>query len=174
MKSLLATAILTLSACASTPTSFSEGERHPLLIEACKNQTSDAGQRDCKVADGTKDLKEGLWCCEDSSGHLVMASQFHHGQKNGRTELYAPQDGHIESISTWKNGQLEGPQINFFKNGVIANEYAVKDGHFIGELKDYDEAGRLRSLGHYKNGKRKGLYQEWNEAGVLIFEESDK
>lgn len=116
--------------------------------------------------------KEGLWCCQDSAGKIILAAEFLKGKKHGRSEMFSKSEN-LESINYWNHGIQEGHQITFHENGQKELEYHLLEGQLHGSLKEYFPSGKLKSEGNYKKGSRHGRYQEWDESGQLVLEEKD-
>ena len=60
----------------------------------------------------------------------------------------------------YKDGMLDGPWENFYRNGQLMIGTTYKDGERDGPYEWYQEDGELRSRGVYKDGEPCG---EWIE-----------
>ena len=67
--------------------------------------------------------------------------------------------GKIESLSTYKNGNLTGPFVNFYENGTIGNKGVWIRGALNGEYESYYKNGQLDEKGTYENGRKIGVWR---------------
>ena len=57
---------------------------------------------------------------------------------------------------TFRNGEKEGPSVEYQDNGQLSYEGTYKDGKKEGPWVLYDDDGQLLSKGTYKDGKKVG------------------
>jgi antitoxin component YwqK of YwqJK toxin-antitoxin module len=75
--------------------------------------------------------------------------------------------GKIMEIRHLKDGIRTGLQTAFWENGNKRFEYTAANDAYEGELKEWDEQGRLFHLGHYKNGQEEGEQKMWHADGKI-------
>jgi len=115
----------------------------------------------------------------DSNGELMEDGFVSNGTKNGPWTIYDPQTRRIKSISTYSNGTLNGPHLEFsnrgqietrihylnneyngmyatFKNGRAVKEMAYKNGVIHGEVREFTSRGKIQKSTQFKDGKIHG------------------
>ena len=66
------------------------------------------------------------------------------------------------------NGKTTTWYKSYFKNGQINSEIQMgKTGMYAGSAKEWDEKGKLKASGNYKNGEKNGKWKIWTETGEL-------
>jgi antitoxin component YwqK of YwqJK toxin-antitoxin module len=75
--------------------------------------------------------------------------------------------GKIMEIRHLKDGIRTGLQTAYWENGNKRFEYTAANDTYEGELKEWDEQGRLFHLGHYKNGQEEGEQKMWHSDGKI-------
>ena len=97
-----------------------------------------------------------LWSCSPSptSSEIVVEKK------------YFP-SGKIMEIRHLQDGIRTGLQTAYWENGNKRFEYTAKNDAYEGELKEWDEQGRLFHLGHYKNGQEEGEQKMWHADGKI-------
>ena len=73
-------------------------------------------------------------------------------------EIFYHNNGNVEIIGNYKNGELEGEWKSYHENGELKAIVNIKNGKAEGEWKSYRKNGKLEGIGNYKNGKPEG---EW-------------
>ena len=76
-------------------------------------------------------------------------------------------NGNVEIIGNYKNGEREGEWKDYYENGKLAIIDNYKNGKREGEWKFYHENGKLGGIGNYKNGKQEGEWKYYHENGKL-------
>ncbi len=89
-------------------------------------------------------------------------------------------DGHIikqyrspivqkDIVVFMKNGKRDGPRRRYdINDGKIVKEEIFKNDVLHGDITTYHKNGKLSSVMPYKNGKRDGVYKDFDENGKLI------
>jgi len=80
------------------------------------------------------------------------------------------EDGSKKSEGTYKNGQLEGPFIEWYPNGSKSMEGQFKDGKYHGLWFYWYEDGKPRGKGEFKNGLRVGTHLFRHKTGAKFAE----
>lgn len=89
------------------------------------------------------------------------------GKKNGPWMTYHEKNGRIKTMTSWVDGQLNGPTLTFSDRGQIEIKSEYKAGQFDGVVETY-KFGRVEKSTPYVNGKIQGLYEEFNQKGKLL------
>jgi len=104
------------------------------------------------------DLRDSLEIRYYPNGNIRMIIPIVDGLEEGTAYEYAADDGRIITIFKYKAGFLRSRQkVNRIDN---ANE---KQGKWLEFYKD----GTVKSEGYYKNGKRNGIFKEYDTNGSL-------
>lgn len=70
-------------------------------------------------------------------------------------------------IRHFSQGAKNGLQTAYWENGNKRFEYFAVNDVCEGELREWDENGKLFHLAHYKNGHEEGVQQMWHANGKL-------
>jgi len=85
----------------------------------------------------------------------TMEGKYKNDDKEGEWIVYHPGGKMPAVITTYKNGQLDGPMRNYtFKGNKLISEINYKEGLQHGKVLVYDKRGRLVKEEEYKNGIR--------------------
>lgn len=60
------------------------------------------------------------------------------------------EDGKLKTVTSYKNGKLDGNSINYHPNGIIKEEGKYLSGKAHGAFKCYDSLGRLSKISYYE------------------------
>lgn len=103
----------------------------------------------------------------------IWSNRYYNDTATQSSILY--DDGHVKvnmkfGLSAeehlYVNGQEEGVQKSWYKNGQPHREYNRHDGHFTGSFKEYGEDGTLLKEQNYNaEGKKDGHQREWYADG---------
>jgi len=77
----------------------------------------------------------------------------------------------VVTSGKWELQEESFDWIGFYNNGERHYDYPVKDGHFNGYCRYWDEKGILRVEEYYLNGWLNGCRREYDEKGRLILQE---
>jgi antitoxin component YwqK of YwqJK toxin-antitoxin module len=69
---------------------------------------------------------------------------------------------------TYRNGELDGPYVEYHPNGNVQEEETFAAGLSVGEDREYYPSGQLREVTHYKDGIRHGDHALYAENGKLL------
>lgn len=115
------------------------------------------------------------------------------GIKVGTWTSYYPNDGYVNTISSYRNGVLTGPymefdergrmnkQINYennimsglyaeYKNGRVVRKIQYLNGEIHGYIREYNNQSKLIKEAYYKNNKLDGKVSNYNDDGKLVLE----
>ena len=106
------------------------------------------------------EIKEGL-----RSEDFKYKDIYKDGKLEGE-QLEWYEDGQLFSKQFYKDGKKEGEQLCWWKNGQLMSKSFYKEGKKEGEQIRWFENGQLSSLESYKEGKQAGLGQIYK--GKLI------
>ena len=93
-------------------------------------------------------------------------------QAEKKTTYY--ENGSKRTEGTYKNGQLDGPFIEFYPNGAKSMEGQFKNGKYDGEWLYWYDDGKLRGKGGFKDGLRTGTHIFWHKTGEKLIEVAHK
>lgn len=128
----------------------------------------------------TREEKSGAieWIRHTPYGNVTEKGTYKKGEFDGDFETYHP-DGSIRKKYKYKNGKLTGKFVQYQPTGEIYTEINYdKEGNRNGLQKEYFRNGKVKSTGYYKEGKREGLFtfyffsggisqEDWYEKGEL-------
>ena len=63
-------------------------------------------------------------------------------------------NGRLDSKGHSSEGKLNGPHENYYSNGIKVSEGNYKNGERHGEIKFFDEEGKIKQNDLYDNGKK--------------------
>ncbi len=107
---------------------------------------------------------------KDGAGNLAETGYTANGKKNGAWMTYHPEEGNrIKTLSSYTDGQLNGPHLEFSTRGQIEKKIEYKAGKYHGTFATY-KFGRPEKISNYVNGELDGKYEEYNSAGKLMKE----
>lgn len=72
----------------------------------------------------------GIYYVSSKSGSLLVQGKFDLGLKDGIWKYWYI-NGELKKVETWKNGKLNGSQINYSRSGKIETELQFKNGKEI-------------------------------------------
>ncbi|MCX7764651.1 MAG: hypothetical protein N2253_07170 [Bacteroidia bacterium] len=75
------------------------------------------------------------------------------------------------SLPTVKDTSKDGPQEEYYPNGVVKRRFTLIDAQLEGEYTEYHPNGMIKVQGFYEQGQKVGKWQYFNSKGVLIREE---
>lgn len=99
------------------------------------------------------------------------AHMFRGNRQNGVYEEWNS-DGTVQlEMSEYKDGELNGTQLEWFPSGQIRERSSYIDGNYVGKHEFWHENGNRRMTTNFdENGVRHGLYEYWNSAGHKVSE----
>lgn len=77
------------------------------------------------------------------------------------------EDGRLIEQYYLNDGMAEGPFIKYHLNGRVQCQGEYLHGHGEGEMRMWDESGKLLRIIHASNGQLHGEWREWNADGTL-------
>lgn len=84
----------------------------------------------------------------DGGNKIEMESEFKNGQRDG-LEIHYYRNGQIKLKSHYSKGKLHGESFEYYPNGVPVNIRNYFKGVRVGESKVYYESGRLMEIQYY-------------------------
>lgn len=126
-----------------------------------------------KVSEGKEvnKLPDGLWkYYHENSKDIMTLENYKNGKLDGLRSVYYP--GNILAEETnYSNGIKNGPYKKYSVKGVVLEESNYKNDQFDGKAVYKDPFGNVVAQGIYVNGKKKGMWQFY-ENGKLVSEEN--
>jgi len=80
---------------------------------------------------------------------------------------YANEHDKKAVIKRYKNGQPNGKEVIYFKNGKKSIIKNYKNGKLSGPWKMYYESGKILCRGKYKHAERSGLWKEYAKGRLI-------
>jgi len=97
-------------------------------------------------------LKTGKWIIyKNNSERIIEEGNYSNGKKNGLFKIYNKR-GDLDRIETYKNGKL-----------IEDNSSEILDVQ-----KELSDDGSIKSIGSYANGKKQGIFREYDSEGNII------
>lgn len=130
-------------------------------------------QKNNKVSEGKviNRVYEGEWLYYHEDSPSIMTREFYkNGKLNGLRTVYFKNNKVAEEVN-YVDGLKEGAYKKITENGVILEESNYVKGEFHGEAIFRDPEGNIVAKGKFKNGKKNGIWQFY-EQGKLVSEEN--
>jgi len=137
----------------------------------------------------------------NSEGALMEDGYVVNGNKNGAWTIYDPKTKRIKSVTSYSNGVMNGPHLEYsnrgqietrinylnneyhgmygtFKNGRTVKELSYKNGVIDGEVREFTSRGKLQKVTQFKDGKIHGdmIFYDDDENVVMqyLYKNGDK
>jgi len=99
-----------------------------------------------------KGKRTGKWIeYQTNSSKLKEEGNYSNGLKNGLFKIYNRR-GDLDRIETYKNGEL-----------VLEDDNQILD-----VKREFGADGKVKSIGSFSNGKKQGIFREYDDAGNII------
>ena len=127
--------------------------------------------------DSLQSVLDGKFEMYYSNGSPQKQGHYKNNQKNGEWLEYYD-NGKKKSQINYQDDVMDGKALYYYNSGQLKSEnrYKVNDNFkhskheaatlLDGEQKTYFENGKLESISRYEKGKKNGLFESWNIAGV--------
>lgn len=118
------------------------------------------------------DLTNGPYVRYSGPGKRVMEGNYVNGYKEGLWTFYEP-DGKYgfdgKKAYTYHEDQKNGVAYFYSADGILREQQQYRDNELYGEgeIKNYDEAGKLKAAGTFHNEQREGVFLSWHPNGQL-------
>ncbi len=103
--------------------------------------------------------------------NIVNFLQSQTNNQNGYNKFFY-ENGAVSSEGTMRNGKPDGYWKNYHKNGKLKIEGNRKNFQLDSTWKFYDEKGRIQKLVNYKEGKKNGLYIQYDTSQIILSTET--
>jgi len=103
---------------------------------------------------------------KDGAGKIVESGYTVNGKKNGTWIKNNQEGGKIQFLTSYVDGQLNGPTLEFDTRGQVIKRSDYKAGVFDGIVATY-KFGRVEKSTPYVNGVIEGTYEEFNGQGKI-------
>lgn len=125
-----------------------------------------------------QDKKDGKWVwfvpenSEDGEwlpleNNMIIIEDFN--SLNGRVKFFYP-SGLLESIQTYKKGEITGYYCSFYENQNKKQEGARHKELPVDTLEEWYENGQIKFKRYYENGKKQGKAIAWHQNGQVWVE----
>jgi antitoxin component YwqK of YwqJK toxin-antitoxin module len=116
-------------------------------------------------------LYEGVWKYYHENSKVIMTTEnYAKGKLDGTRSVFYP-NAKIAEETNYAKGVKNGSYKKYSAEGVVLEESNYKDGQFDGKAIYRDPKGNIVAQGIYVNGKKKGVWQFY-EDGKLVSEEN--
>jgi antitoxin component YwqK of YwqJK toxin-antitoxin module len=130
-------------------------------------------QKSNKVSEGkvVNKVYEGEWLYYHEDSPSIMTREFYkNGKLEGKKTVYFKDNKVAEEVN-YSDGLKNGVYKKTTENGIILEESNYVKGEFHGEAVFKDPEGNIVAKGKFKNGKKVGMWQFY-EQGKLVSEEN--
>ena len=112
---------------------------------------------------------EGTWLRFHENGNMSQRITYRNDLMHGTHEIYDDGTGEINWKRNHKDGELDGLQEWYDKNGQLDRKGNLKDGSYQKEglWEFYHENGQLKETGNYQDNKQDGLWEFYRENGNI-------
>jgi uncharacterized protein len=119
----------------------------------------------------------GLWYEYHNTGDFKGKGMYSVGGRNGDWEFFYP-SGKLEQKGKYdKKGRAQGIWKWYYESGQLWREELYVNGKREGEIKDYDEVGKIILSGNFIENKKDGLWtyetNDYKEIGSFVNDEPD-
>jgi antitoxin component YwqK of YwqJK toxin-antitoxin module len=83
-------------------------------------------------------------------------------------EVVDTEDGRITGLSTYRDGQLDGPEVEYYPDGTKESEGQYAMGVVVGEWRTWYPDGRLKEFNLFDRWGDVRKIQEWDPQGNLV------
>jgi len=102
----------------------------------------------------------------DGAGNLVSSGYVIGEKKNGTWLSYDEEGNRIKTLTSYTDGQLNGPYLEFSNRGQIEKKIEYKAGQYDGMYVKY-KFGRPENETPFVNGQKHGTYKEYFQNGKI-------
>lgn len=110
-------------------------------------------------------LRQGLYVQLNTNGDTIEKSNYLNDQLHGVRNLY--NNGNLEAIETYDNGNLHGEVIGYFADGTIKRKTVFENNKMNGLLYIYFEDGSIKEEVQMKNNLENGPFKEYYPSGSI-------
>lgn len=142
-----------------------------VMIYSCKNDFSNkkyiCNKMFCEKGVLVRGKREGLWKKYDKENNLRDISYYKNGELNGISVGFY-KSGQPYSVGNYKKGEFNGNVSLYFDNGNLNSSDNYANGLQEGYSYLYYRNGNLKSKWFYKNNKRDGKQYYFNKFGNTV------
>lgn len=91
---------------------------------------------------------------------------YSNGKLSGHFRKWYPNKQLMED-RWYVDGAKNGKQIGYWDNGNKRFDFIAQNDAYEGELKEWDNKGRLSHWGNFKNGQEEGAQKMWYDTGKI-------
>lgn len=124
------------------------------------------------VSEGRMEGKKriGEWVYYHEKSNEIMSRETYLDDKlHGKKYTYYPNGKVTEEIS-YEHGLMQGENLYYGPDGVLLKKLNYLDNELNGEALYYDAMGNITIKGHYKKGRKHGLWQYFKNGKVTLEE----
>jgi antitoxin component YwqK of YwqJK toxin-antitoxin module len=86
----------------------------------------------------------------------------------GKCDVVSQKNGKVFEQFTYKNGLPDGEMLMWYKNGKLKRKGYFREGKRNGKWETWDESGKKILEVHFKNDQLDGLFVMYNENGEVM------
>lgn len=116
-----------------------------------------------------KGKTEGLWKYYDNKGFLSYGGYYKNGIEDSTWLFYwYLKRQFTKSVNTFKNGKLDGKQLEYFITDTLGKIFYCKEGKLDGNYYEFYPSGKLKIKGCYIINLKTGVWKSFNENGDVL------
>lgn len=118
-------------------------------------------------------LKQGPWRLYFNNGKLNAEGSYFNGKMHGEWKYYNNASNTLDKVELWKDGEQVGEQKEFYPDGKLYRIINFEKGVYQGASISFYPNGSIRTKGNYKLGMPEGIWENYDENGNLLKEETE-
>ncbi|MFD0861268.1 toxin-antitoxin system YwqK family antitoxin [Sungkyunkwania multivorans] len=112
-------------------------------------------------------LRIGEWLYYHQNSDLIMNKEnYKDGVLHGLSQVYYKNGQLLEELH-YEDGVLQGAYAKYYPNGQLDHKFVYVDGKIEGPVIYYDVHGKKISEGNYKNNKRVGIWNFYEDGKIV-------
>lgn len=103
------------------------------------------------------------------TGKRILKGTFKEGHPEGEETAWDQDNGNVTGKASYSSGKLNGPIIRYASDGkTVLYRATLVDGLMEGTEESFDESGSPLKHVEWKNGRKNGLWKQWERGEVII------
>ncbi|NJB83845.1 hypothetical protein [Wenyingzhuangia aestuarii] len=117
--------------------------------------------------------RTGLWKYYDGKRNIILTEEYKDGQLHGERIVYF-KNGKKAEESYYVNGKLDGVSTRYSQKGVVLHEMTYQDGLLHGRTKFYETNGDIKETGLYYKDYKVGKWDFYIKGEYMGFKVPNK
>lgn len=116
--------------------------------------------------------QDSIWKFYDELQRLVRKEQYKNGEKDGKSVVFYPNDGHVFEVKNWKGDSVEGPFQQYYDEGGLMDEGKYVHSRLEDTFYIYNMDGSMAKRGTYLHDMHEGYwisYRDGEPKDTLIY-----